>query len=116
MKSITKVVIAASIGLIAATSAAYAGPSAHCQNAPRHETAMERIDLGTRHVASETWLESKKVGRTLVNSSVIAYQVARGDRALFPRETSHREGIALTGHRAKARAEMNAPRHYDPPI
>jgi len=113
--SIAKALVATAIGLITATSAAYAGPG------PRHETTMEKFERGTAHLARETWRDSKDVGRTVVHSPVIAWEVARGERPLFPHETAarqrdHREQIALTGHRAKSRAEMNVPRHYDPPI
>lgn len=73
----------------------------------------------TRHFASDSWMESKKVARTVVDSPVIAYQAARGERPLFPNRTaSHsqgtREQIALTGHRKdmKSRSPSNEP----PPI
>ena len=135
--SIANAIAATAIGLITATSAGYASDQ------PGQESTMGRIEQGTAHVARTTWRDSKgvarttasgskgfaaatwdgskRVARTAIDSPVIAWQVVRGERPLFPHETAarqrdHREQIALTGHRAKSRAEMNVPRHYDPPI
>lgn len=68
----------------------------------------------SRSFAGATWDESKKIARTAVDSPVIAWQVVRGERPLFPRETAsrdrgHREQIALGGHRKTST-------HNEPPI
>jgi len=99
--STAKAVLALAIGLITATSAAYA------------DSVFTDIGHGTATVAKNTWHGTEAVTRTVVYSPVIAYQVVRGQRPLFPHSTAardqrHREQMALTGHRT--------PRHYDPPI
>jgi len=104
--SIIKAAVATAVGLITATSAAFAGPACH-------QTAMQKIERGTTDMAHLTWRDSKRVARTVVHSPVIAYQVVRGDRPLFPRETAsrgqgHREQIALAGHR-KAESKQQGP-------
>ena len=132
--SIAKAIAATAIGLITATSAAYASDQT------TQESTMGRIEQGTAHVARTTWRDSKSVARTTVSDSkgfaaatwdaskrvagtvidspVIAWQVVRGERPLFPHETAsrgegHREQIALTGHRATSHKEMSESR---PPI
>jgi len=112
MKSIiAKAALAIGIGLVTGTSAAYAGPAprtADPANEPHQETAIGRVV------------------HTVVYSPVIAWEVMRGERPLFPHETAmgnqggqeHRKGIALTGHTkgTKSQTETKMPTHYDPPI
>ena len=136
--SIVKASVATAIVLITGTSAAFAGPAPRDESAantspPQQKTTMEKIGRGTAHLARTTWRDSrqvaattvsdskgfadatwdgsKKVARTVVHSPVIAYEVVRGERPVFPHQTA-----ALTGHRAKSRTETNVPTHYDPPI
>lgn len=139
-RTITKAALAALICLITAATAAYATPSQTASgNTPNsgHETALDKIGHGTADLAKGTWA----VTRTIVYSPVIAWQVMRGERPLFPHETAsrgsashstashstashstasrekgHREQVALTGHRAKSRTEANPPsRPNEPP-
>lgn len=98
--------------------------SAHVAKATMHDTRMLAHDTvhGGKGIAASAWDESKRIGRTVVDSPVIAYEVVRGERPLFPqktesREESRREQVALTGHRTKSRTEMNdSSRHNEPPI
>ena len=117
MKSSTaKVTLALAIGLITATSAAYAGPAqTHLGSTtpPPYDSTLNDIARAPFHLARETWRVTESVATTVGHSPVIAYQVIRGERPLFPQETAsrdsgHREQIALTGHKT--------PSHYDPPI
>jgi len=100
MKSIlSKTIVVA--GLIAISGAAY-GNQCNCHT-KRHESAMTKMENGTATVAKGTWHESKLIANTAVRSPVIAYEVVRGERPLFPNETAwrnnnRRESIALTGH------------------
>jgi hypothetical protein len=132
--SIAKAIAATAIGLITATSAGYASDQ------PGRGSTMGRIEQGTAHVARTTWRDSKgvarttvsdskgfaaatwdgskRVARTAIDSPVIAWQVVRGERPLFPHETAargqgRREQIALTGHRSTSHKEMSEGR---PPI
>ena len=142
--TITKLAAVIGAGLIAGGSAAYA------ETAP--ESTMGKVDTGTSNVARETWggtrdvahttvkgsrsfasaswNESKKIGRTIVDSPVIAYQVARGERPLFTHDTASRErtdrqNMALTGHKRDMNGtpktdmgptQMRASRQNSPPI
>jgi hypothetical protein len=92
--STAKAALALAICLITATSAA------------RADSVFTDIGHGTARVAKDTWHGTEAVTRTVVYSPVIAYQVARGERPLFPQDTAtrdrrHREQIALGGHRAE---------------
>lgn len=122
--SIKKAIAVTALGLIAATNASNAMPAS--RNDSDRETSMGKIETGTAGFAKGTWRESKAIARTVVYSPVIAWQVIRGERPMFPRGTasSHKqdrhEQIALTGHRAKTKpgiqTEMSAPaRHNEPP-
>jgi hypothetical protein len=117
MKSnIAKAAVAAAIGLVTAISAAYGAPGdtrTAGTTTPGFKNTI--MDMGQTSVdmAKDTWRFTGRVGRTVVDSPVIAYQVVRGERPLFPHEmasrnTGRHEQVALTGHRT--------PRHYDPPI
>src|SRR5580700_2236163 len=101
MKSTTKAVIASAIGLITAIGGA--------QASTQPEATMEKVDHGTRHlakesyrdskrIASDTWMESKRIARTVVHSPVIVYEAARGERPLFGPAPSEHQQMALTGH------------------
>jgi hypothetical protein len=69
----------------------------------------------SRDFAQSSWDMSKRIGRTVVDSPVIAYHVVRGDRPLFTHERrSGREQVALTGHRTMEKSD--AARHNEPPI
>jgi hypothetical protein len=102
MKSSTaKITLALAVGLITAAGAA------------RADNVFTDIGHGTAYAAKSTWHFSKDAANTVVHSPVIAYEVVRGERPLFPHNTAardqrSREQMALTGHRT--------PRHYDPPI
>ncbi len=92
MKSSTaKAALALAIGLITATSAARAD-------------VFRDMGHDTAYAAKGTWHFTTDVARTVVYSPVIAYQVARGERSLFPQDArardQHREQIALAGRHA----------------
>jgi hypothetical protein len=113
--TIAKAAVAAAIVLYAASSAAYAD-QAGMGTQPRHESNMGKIEQGARNAARDTWQETVKVTRSVVDSPVTAYHVVRGDRPLFThnnmRDTDRRQGVALTGHRTEKQPQQ----HYDPPI
>jgi uncharacterized membrane protein len=101
--TIVKAAVAAAAVLYAASSAAHADQTG-MGTQPRHESGMAKIEQGTQDAARGTWQETVKVTRSIVYSPVTAYHIVRGDRPLFThnnnmRDTDHREGVALTGHR-----------------
>jgi len=130
MKSTTRVVIASAIGLITAVGGAQAASTQDESNSsPRQETTTERVETGTRHlareswrdsrrIASDTWMESKRIARTVVHSPAIVYEAARGERPLFgpaPGDREAHQQMALTGHRANT-SDRNPPNDNSPPI
>jgi hypothetical protein len=69
----------------------------------------------SRDFAQSSWDMSKRIGRTVIDSPVIAWHVVRGDRPLFTHENgTSREQVALTGHRTLEKSD--AARHNEPPI
>ena len=99
---ITKIAL---IGLLALSSAGYAGSV--------RDTATEAKNK-SMDFAQNSWMETKRVTHTVVDSPVIAYHVIRGDRPLFTHE-SNRQSMALTGHRVKADKAAPADRGQQPP-
>ncbi|HEX4084757.1 MAG TPA: hypothetical protein VHY22_07600 [Chthoniobacteraceae bacterium] len=101
---ITKIAL---IGLMALSSAAYAGAI--------RDTASEAKNKSL-DFAQATWMETKRVTRTVVDSPVIAYHVVRGDRPLFTHDSTHRESMALAGHRVEPRNQKPSNRGQEPPV
>jgi hypothetical protein len=126
MKSTTRAVIASAVGLITAAGGAQAASTQdESSSSGRQESTMEKVETGTRHlareswrdskrIASDTWMESKRIARTVVYSPAIVYEAARGERPLFGPAPSDQQ-MALTGHRLNT-SGRNPPNDNSPPI
>ncbi len=121
---------------IGAASAMTAGSDMNSGDSTAQPSTVQKIEHGSVHVAktayhdtgrvakttvhdtkgfaATTWDESKMVGRTIVYSPVIAYEVIRGERPLFThaRTGDGREQMALSGHRRETSETV----HNEPPI
>jgi hypothetical protein len=134
------------VGLITAATTASATSDINSDNSPPGMHTVHKVGHATAHIAKTTWHGSKMVARTAVHDSkgiaqsawdgskraartvvyspVIAYEVVRGERPLFPHYAASHQGsrqqIALTGHRHEMKSRMQgseASRHNEqPPI